>query len=78
MQLKATDSVSYINETLNENPDVEIVATTEVAQTMDNEMVIDSGISNDVLGETIIDTILPVSKVGLGLGGLGFLFGLPF
>ena len=78
IQLKATDSVSYINETLNENPDIQIVATTEVAQLMNNDMVIDSGISNDALEEIIIDTILPFGTTALLLGGIGLLFGLPF
>jgi len=42
LQLKATDSVGYINGNLVQNPDVAIVATTEVASSMNNDMVIDS------------------------------------
>ena len=75
LQLKATDSVNYINSTLADNPDIAIVATTEVASGFDTDMVIDSEISNVVLEEAIVDTIVPVSPFGFGLG---LLFGLPF
>jgi len=78
LQLKATDSVSYINSTLSDNPDIAIVATTEVAGCIDSDMLIDSEISNEVLEEVICDTINPVSPIGFGLFGLGLLFGLPF
>lgn len=80
VQLKATDSTSYINETLVENPDIPIVATTEVANTIETEEVIDSGISNTLLEETVAETISPIPtsvegvlfKVGLAVltGGL--------
>ena len=75
LQLKATDSASYINSTLAENPDIAIVATTEIASDFETEMVIDSGISDAVLEEVIVDTIVPVTPFGFGLG---LLFGLPF
>ncbi len=75
LQLKATDSVSYISSTLTENPDIAIVATTEVASSFETEMVIDSEISNVVLEEVIVDTIVPISPFGFGWG---LLFGLPF
>lgn len=48
-QLKATDSIAYINDTLEVHPDVPIIATTEVANAMQNDMVIDSGIYNEDL-----------------------------
>ncbi len=78
LQLKATDSTSYINSTLAENPDIPIVTTTEIASEFETEMVIDSEISDAVLEEVIVDTIVPVTPVGFGLAGLGWLFGLPF
>lgn len=57
-QLKATDSVQYIAETLEENPDIPIIATTEVASSFDsNEMVIDSGISNEDLIDFVTESI---------------------
>jgi hypothetical protein len=40
--------------------------------------VIDSGISDAVLEEVIVDSIVPVTPIGFGLAGLGLLFGLPF
>ena len=78
LQLKATDSASYINSALAENPDIAIVTTTEVASGFETEMVIDSGISDMVLEEVIVDTIVPVTPIGFGLAGLGLFFGLPF
>lgn len=75
MQLKATDSVSYIEETLQEHPDVEIVATSEVAAEVNSDMVIDSGIENSVLEDTVFDELInPIS----GLSILGFIFGFGF
>jgi len=78
LQLKATDSANYINSTLADNPDIAIVATTEVASGFDTDMVIDSGISDAVLEELIVDSIVPVTPIGFGLAGLGLFFGLPF
>ena len=52
-QLKATDSVSYISDTLEAHPDVPIIATSEVAQAMGNDLVIDSGISNADLTQEV-------------------------
>ena len=75
LQLKATDSASYINTTLAENPDIAIVATTEVALDFDTDMVIDSGISDAVLEEAIVDSLASVTPFGFGLG---LLVGLPF
>ncbi|MCG9698359.1 hypothetical protein [Shewanella sp. Isolate11] len=57
MQLKATDSVSYINETLAENPDIPIIVTSEVSDSFDSAMVIDSGIDNVVLEDTVSDVL---------------------
>lgn len=79
LQLKATDSVSYINTTLTENPDITIVATSEVASSMNNELVINSGIEDVALENAVSETLLdeainPVSPVSM----IGWLFGLPF
>lgn len=75
-QLKATDNISYINETLEANPDIPIIATTEVANLMNNDMVIDSGISNSVLEDSVTELVFGTS-IGLPFG-IGLLFGLPF
>jgi hypothetical protein len=57
MQLKATDNVSYINETLAEHPDVPIIVTSEIADKMDHPMVIDSGIDNAELTHAVTETL---------------------
>ena len=75
LQLKATESVSYINSTLAEHPAVEIVATTEVASQMNSDMVIDSGISESALENTILeslDVVNPVSPLSI----FGWFFGI--
>ncbi|MDO5352944.1 MAG: hypothetical protein Q4E81_08975 [Succinatimonas sp.] len=57
-QLKATDSVAYISNTLEENPDVPIIVTSEVAQNFDDcNMVIDSGINNADLTDAVTETL---------------------
>lgn len=60
-QLKATDNVSYINETLATLEDTPIVVTSEVAQHFDNELIIDSGISNDELTSAVASTLFEES-----------------
>lgn len=78
-QLKATNSVSYINTTLEQHPDVEIVVTSEVASVMDSEVVIDSEISNSMLEDSVVDTLFSESLDPISpLSGIGWLFGLPF
>ena len=79
LQLKATDSVSYINATLDANPDIEIVTTSEVAAHFDDPMVIDSGIEEAVLENAVLDTLAddivnPVSPLSV----LSWIIGLPF
>lgn len=58
MQLKATDSVAYISDTLEANPDVCIITTNEVASAFDNnDLVINSGIDNEFLTKSITETL---------------------
>ncbi|WP_163937569.1 hypothetical protein [Paraferrimonas sp. SM1919] len=57
LQLKATDDVSYIRETLADNPDIPIIATSEVAAQVDDPMVIDSGIENAELTSSVSDAL---------------------
>jgi DNA-binding NarL/FixJ family response regulator len=57
VQLKATDSVSYINETLAENPDIPIIVTSEVTNSFDSTMVIDSGIDNVALDDVVSEVL---------------------
>ena len=72
LQLKATESSSYIQATLNDHPDVEIVATTEVASQIDSDIVIDSGIEESALEEAVLDVINPVSSLSV----VGWFFGV--
>tara|TARA_R110002153_G_scaffold117769_1_gene261968 strand:- start:115224 stop:115511 length:288 start_codon:yes stop_codon:yes gene_type:complete len=53
VQLKATESSSYINETLNDNPDILIIRTSEVANDIQKGEVINSGISDTLLEEVV-------------------------
>ena len=79
LQLKATDSSSYIDATLEEHPDIEIVATTEVASGFDADLVTDSGIEDAALEQAVTDTMFdevvnPISPISV----IGWLIGLPF
>jgi hypothetical protein len=72
LQLKATESVDYIQATLNEHPDIEIVATSGVANEISNDMVIDSGIEEAVLEEAVLDIVNPFSPLSV----IGWLIGI--
>ncbi len=62
-QLKATDSVEYIRNTLEAHPDIPIITTSEVAGYFDNEfLVIDSGISNSYLTDSVSSILKEDSK----------------
>jgi len=56
LQLKATNSLAYINETLERYPDIEILSTHEVATRADG-IVFDSGISEEDLRESVLESI---------------------
>ena len=59
IQLKATDSVSYISSTLENHPDIPIISTSEVANHFEEtSMVIDSGLSNEVLTQSVSSVLL--------------------
>ncbi|QSX33289.1 hypothetical protein JYB87_16420 [Shewanella avicenniae] len=66
VQLKATDSVSYINETLAENPDTAIIVTSEVADHLDSAMVIDSGLDNEALTEAVVNALSDTAIHSIG------------
>lgn len=56
-QLKATDSTSYIQATLEQYDSIPIIATHEVAAQMQNDLVIDSGIANEALNHVVYETL---------------------
>ena len=59
LQLKATDSTSYINQTLADNPDIPIITTSELAERIESEMVFDSGIENAQLEHVVFESLFP-------------------
>ena len=71
LQLKATDSIAYINDTIALNPDIPIITTSEVADSFDDiDMVIDSGIDNAALHEAVSSTLFEdtATDVGMDIG----------
>lgn len=79
LQLKATDSVSYVTAAIEENPDVGFVVTSEIAGGLGSELVVDSGIENAALNHAVEsalmdDALNPVSPFSV----VGWVFGLPF
>lgn len=79
LQMKATDSIAYIDSALQSYPDVAIVATSEVANSFESDMVIDAGIENAVLEETVSQVLIEEAVNPLsGFSLLRFLIGLPF
>jgi len=65
LQLKATDSLSYIEDALARHPEIDVVVTHEVFQHMDDPEVIshliDSGISNVQLDDVAADAVHDVA-----------------
>lgn len=59
LQLKATDSVGYIREALEKYPDVQILATSEVAH---SGLVLDSGLSDAELQRQVADAVGTVGE----------------
>jgi DNA-binding NarL/FixJ family response regulator len=79
LQLKATESVAYVNTTLEQYPDIPIVVTTEVASHFESELIIDSGIEEALLESVVTETLLdevvnPISPFSV----ISWFFGLPF
>lgn len=66
IQLKATESVSYVHEALDRYPDTPILATHEVASRLaDNPSIMDSGIHNDALTSSVSDHVSDASSDAL-------------
>lgn len=71
IQLKATESVSYVHHALERYPDTPILATHEVAAKMAHEGVLDSGILNDHLTDSVNDHLSDATSDALGDGIIG-------
>lgn len=79
IQLKATDSLSYVTAAMAEDSEVLFAVTSEIAAALGTDMVIDAGIENAALelavGETLFgETVNPIGAFSL----LRFLIGIPF
>lgn len=79
IQLKATDSISYVTAAMEEDPEVVFAVTSEIAAELGTDAVIDAGIENAALelavGETLFDeTVNPIGVFSI----LRFLIGIPF
>lgn len=77
-RLKTKNNSSYISEILTNNPEIPILAISEVASAIGKEEIVNSEVSDAIAEEVLIETLSPISKTGLGLFGIGLIFGLPF
>lgn len=66
-QIKATDDVSYINKTFEKSTDIEIITTSNIKNTTNDEMIHNTDIEDSALEELVSDAIspIPVSIPGL-------------
>lgn len=72
LQLKATESVRYVHEALERYPDTPILATHEVASKLiDHGTVIDSGLHNDILTESVSEHVADASADAFSDGLIG-------
>lgn len=72
VQLKATESVSYVHEALERYPDTPILTTHEVASKLiDHGMIIDSGLHNDILTDSVSDHVADASADAFSDGLIG-------
>lgn len=62
-QLKATDSLSYVKQTIEDNPDYEIITTSEVADEIDDPRIHGSDIENLELKEEL-ENLVDVDFIG--------------
>lgn len=79
IQLKATDSVSYVTGAMEEDSEIVFAVTSEVAVQMGSDLVIDTGIENAALESAVTDTLFEDAVSPLGAFSLvRLLIGLPF
>ncbi|KZY42509.1 MULTISPECIES: hypothetical protein [unclassified Oleiphilus] len=94
VQLKATDNVTYVNEHIEKYPDIDVVATTEVAAKIDGvessgfsneslEQDVTSGVEELIAGNDTADVVVSnltssVAEESIGLGPISILTGLLF
>ena len=79
IQLKATDSLSYVTGAMQEDPEIAFAVTSEVAAQVGSDFVIDTGIENAALESAVTDTLFeevisPFSVFSLARLLIGFPF----
>ncbi len=79
IQLKATDSLSYVKEALERYPDIQVLTTDEVAIPKElHEKILSSGLSNESLEKTIVEPMSSLFDTPFENFVEGILPGLPF
>lgn len=79
IQLKATDSVSYVTSAMQDDPEITFAVTSEVAGAMGSDMVIDTGIENAALESAVAETLFEDAVSPLGAFSVfRLLLGFPF
>lgn len=79
IQLKGTDSVSYVTAAMQDDPEIAFAVTAEVAAQMGSEAVINTGIENAALESAVADTLFEESVSPFGIFSLArLLIGIPF
>lgn len=59
-QIKATDDTGYINETLNNSPEIEIITTANISNTANDNAIYNTGLEDSALEELVTDAISPI------------------
>lgn len=79
IQLKATDSVSYVTGAMQDDPEIAFAVTSEVATEIGSDIVIDAGIENAALESAVMDTLFEDAVSPFGVFSLvRLLIGIPF
>ncbi|MBU2963048.1 hypothetical protein KO516_19875 [Citreicella sp. C3M06] len=79
IQLKATDSVSYVTAAMQDDPEIAFAVTSEVAAQIGSDVVIDAGIENAALESAVTDTLFEDAVSPFGVFSLvRLLIGIPF
>ncbi|WP_301591864.1 hypothetical protein [Sabulicella glaciei] len=79
IQLKATDSVSYVTSAVNEHPEILFAVTSEVATKIGDAVVVNTGIENSALEQAIEEALFAEAVNPFSaLSALRFLIGIPF
>jgi len=79
IQLKASDSVSYVTGAMQEDPEIAFAVTSEVASQIGADLVIDTGIENAALEAAVEEALFAEAISPIGAFSLFRLFlGFPF